>query len=64
MARQRTAMARKRDPVPLRDPSKQILYDSIGFSLTISICTLAFDIVLAMLGELNPRGPLLVGVPK
>jgi len=39
-------MARKRGPVPLRDPSKQTLYNSIGLSLTNSICTLAFGIVL------------------
>ena len=39
-------VARKRDPAPLRDPSKQTLYNSIGLSLTNSICTLAFGIVL------------------
>ena len=51
MARQRTAdsdVARKRDPAPLRDPSKQTLYNSIGLSLTNHICTLAFGIVLAI----------------
>ena len=36
----------KARPVPLRDPSKQTLYNSIGLSLTNSICTLAFGIVL------------------
>ena len=33
--------------VLLRDPSKHTLYNSIGLSLTNSICTLAFGIVLA-----------------
>ena len=36
----------KARPVPLRDPSKQTLCNSIGLSLTNSICTLAFGIVL------------------
>ena len=44
----KSKMSRKRDPVPLRVPSKQTFYNSIGLSLTTSICTVAFGIAVTV----------------